>query len=202
MVTTRRTNLGQNNTHEKARRTNLDPNDTHEEAESINPEVRIANLNQLLAQAQKNVEDLLAQNALLQAARMPAPSQHLERGKNSQTRDGRATPSEHPEDPGERAEPRIENNVPPGNQPPPLPTEAERRLQQMVLVLGAKYDALSKTMDQKRGGKESLVDNLFQNKESIFIDEVANFDLPGRFKVLDISVFLGCEDPVEHLDNF
>jgi hypothetical protein len=88
MVTTRRTNLGQNNTHEEAQRTNPDQNETHEEAKSINPEVRIANLNQQLAQAQKNVEDLLAQNALLQAVRMPIPSQHLERRENSQTGDG------------------------------------------------------------------------------------------------------------------
>jgi hypothetical protein len=101
MVTTQRTNPGQNNTHEEARRTNPNQNDTHEEAESINPEVRIANLNQQLAQAQKNVEDLLAQNALLQAVRTPAPSQHLEIGKNSQTEDGQATLIEHPEDLGE-----------------------------------------------------------------------------------------------------
>jgi hypothetical protein len=72
----------------------------------------------------------------------------------------------------------------------------------MVLDLGAKYDALSKTMDHKRGVKESLVDNLFQNKEFIFTDEVTDFDLPRRFKVPNISIFLGCEDPVEHLDNF
>ncbi len=51
MVRTRCTNLGQNN--------------TNEEAESICPEARIANLNQQLAQAQNNVEDLLAQNAVL-----------------------------------------------------------------------------------------------------------------------------------------
>jgi hypothetical protein len=63
MVRTRCTNLGQNN--------------TNEEAESICPEARIANLNQQLAQAQNNVEDLLAQNAVLQVARTPALSQHL-----------------------------------------------------------------------------------------------------------------------------
>ncbi|XP_062151608.1 uncharacterized protein LOC133860006 [Alnus glutinosa] len=40
-------------------------------------------------------------------------------------------------------------------------------------------------MDQKRDGKESLVDNLFQHKESIFTEEVSNFDLPGRFKTPD-----------------
>ncbi|XP_062170604.1 uncharacterized protein LOC133876353 [Alnus glutinosa] len=57
-------------------------------------------------------------------------------------------------------------------------------------------------MDQKRDGKEFLVDNLFQHKESIFTEEVSNFDLPGRFKVPDISIFSGSEDVVEHLDNF
>jgi hypothetical protein len=72
----------------------------------------------------------------------------------------------------------------------------------MVLDLDAKYNALSRTMDQKRDWKESPVDNLFQHKESIFTEEVSNFDLPERFKVLDISIFSGSEDPVEHLDNF
>jgi hypothetical protein len=46
------------------------------------------------------------------------------------------------------------------------------------------------------------VDNLFQDKESIFTEEVSNFDLPGRFKVPEISLFSSSEDPVEHLDNF
>jgi hypothetical protein len=38
-------------------------------------------------------------------------------------------------------------------------------------------------MDQKQSGKESLVNNLFQNTESMFTDEVANFDLPEKFNV-------------------
>jgi hypothetical protein len=92
--------------------------------------------------------------------------------------------------------------VEPINPVPPPQTDSERRLQQMVLDLGTKYDALSQTMDQMRDRKESLVDNLFQHKESIFTEEVSNFDLPGRFKVPDIPVFLGSEDPVEQLDNF
>ncbi len=71
----------------KRRRTNSGQNNTHEDADSIGPEARIANLNQQLAQAQKNVEDLLAQNAMLQAARMPAPSQHLKGGENSRNED-------------------------------------------------------------------------------------------------------------------
>jgi len=147
-----------------------------------------------LAQAQKNVEDLTAHNALLQAARTPPPLNH--------DADGVVVPNEHSKGTGERAEPRIEENVIPTNPAPPPPTDAERRLQQMVHDLDAKYDALSRTMDQKHDGKESLVDNLFQSKDSIFTDEVSNFDLPGRFKVPDISVFSGSEDLVEHLDNF
>jgi predicted transcriptional regulator len=69
------------------RRTNLSQNNTHEEAESIGSEARIANLNQQLAQAQKNVENLLAQNVVLQAARLSAPSQHLEEEENSRNED-------------------------------------------------------------------------------------------------------------------
>jgi len=76
-------------------------------------------------------------------------------------------------------------------------TYAEKRLQQMVLDLDVKYDALSRTMDQKRDGKDSLVDNLFQHKESIFTEEVSNFDLPGRFKVPEISLFSGSEVKIQ-----
>jgi hypothetical protein len=88
MVNTHRANPGQNN--------------THEEEGSLGPEARIANLNQQLAQAQKNVEDLLAHNALLQAARSPAPSQHLEGGENSQIRGRRVALSDHYEGSGKK----------------------------------------------------------------------------------------------------
>jgi hypothetical protein len=72
----------------------------------------------------------------------------------------------------------------------------------MVLDLGAKYDVLSKTMEQKQSGKVSIVNNLFRNTESMFTDEVANFDLPEKFKVLNIPIFSSFEDLIEHLDNF
>jgi ribosomal protein L12E/L44/L45/RPP1/RPP2 len=104
------------------RRTNLSQNNTHEEVESIGLEARIANL-------QKNLEDLLAQNAVLQADRTPSPSQHLERGENSQNEDHRVAPSEHPEGSREEGEPRNEDNVLHGKQPLPLLIEAERKLQ-------------------------------------------------------------------------
>jgi hypothetical protein len=147
-----------------------------------------------LAQAQKNVEDLLAQNTLLIAAQIPPPLNHdAVEGTN---------PNGNPERSGEKGEPRTEDRVEPINPVPPPPTDAEKRLQQVLLDLDMKYNALSRTMDQKRDGKNSLVDNLFQHKESIFTEEVSNFDLPERFKVPEISLFSGSEDPVEHLDNF
>jgi hypothetical protein len=184
MVNTSRTNPGQNN--------------THEDIESIGPEARIANLNQQLAQAQKNVEDLLAQNAVLQAARTPAPSQHVEGGENSRNEDDRVVSGEHPEGSGEHGNPRNELQ---GNQPPPPSTEAERRLQRMVQDLGAKYGVLSKTVAEKQGGKELLA-NIFQNPDSIFTDEVANTALPDKFKIPDIPIFTGSKDPMDHLMTF
>jgi hypothetical protein len=190
MVTMRRSNPVQNETQGEVQPTNRD--DVRGEAESAGPEARITQLSQQLAQAQKNVEDLLAQNALLTAAQTPPPFNHeAVEGTN---------PDGNPEGQGEKAVPRNEDHVVPINSVPP--TYSEKRLQKMVLDLGAKYDALSRTIDQKRDGKESLVDNLFQHQESIFTEEVSNFDLPGRFKVPDIPIFSGSENPVEHLDNF
>jgi hypothetical protein len=190
MVTTRRSNPVQNETQGEVQPTNRD--DVRGEAESAGPEARITQLSQQLAQPQKNVEDLLAQNALLTAAQTPPPFNHeVVEGTN---------PDGNPEGQGEKAVPRNEDHVLPVNPVPP--TDSEKRLQKMVLDLGAKYDALSRTIDQKRDGKESLVDNLFQHQESIFTEEVSNFDLLGRFKVPDIPVFSGSEDLVEHLDNF
>jgi len=178
---------------EEARCPNLGRDDARREAESAGPEARITQLSQQLAQVQKNMEDLLAQNALLIAAQTPPPLNHdAVEGTN---------PNGNPEGSGERVEPRTEDHVEPINPVPSPPKDAER-MQQMVLDLNAKYDALSSNLNKKRDGKEPLVDNLFQHKESIFTKEVSNFDLPGRFKVPDISVFSGSEDPVEHLDNF
>jgi hypothetical protein len=139
MVTTRRSNPVQNETQEEARRPTQD--DVRGEAESAGPEAKITQLSQQLAQAQKNVEDLLAQNALLIAAHTPPPLNHdAVEGTN---------PNGNPEESGERVEPRIEDRVEPINPVPPPQTDSERRLQQMVLDLGTKYDALSRTMDQK-----------------------------------------------------
>jgi hypothetical protein len=151
MVTTRRSNPVQNETQGEVQPTNRD--DVPGEAESAGLEARITQLSQQLAQEQKNVEDLLAQNALLTAAQTPPPFNHeAVEGTNL---DG------NPEGQGEKAVPRNEDHVVPVNPVPP--TDSEKRLQKMVLDLGAKYDALSRTIDQKRDGKESLVDNLFQH---------------------------------------
>jgi hypothetical protein len=71
----------------------------------------------------------------------------------------------------------------------------------MVQDVGAKYDVLSKTVAEKQGGKEPLA-NIFQNADSMFTDEVANTALPEKFKNPDISIFMGREDPMEHLMTF
>jgi hypothetical protein len=181
MVTTRRSNPVQNETHEEEQCPNLGRDDVRGEAESAGLEARITQLRQQLVQAQKNVEDLLAQNALLIAAQTPPPLNHdAVEGTN---------PNGNPEGLGEKAEPRVEDHAEPIKHVPPPTTDVEKWLQQMVLDLSAKYDALSRTVDQKRDGTESLVGNLLKSKDSIFTDEVSNFNLPGRFKVTDISVF-------------
>ncbi|XP_062167092.1 uncharacterized protein LOC133873396 [Alnus glutinosa] len=51
----------------------------------------------------------------------------------------------------------------------------------MVQDLGAKYDILSKTVAEK---------------------QVANTALPEKFKILNIPIFMGSEDPMEHLMTF
>jgi hypothetical protein len=89
-------------------RNNLGPYNTLDDGQSTNPIVTIANLNERLAEAQKNMEDLSAHNALLQAARTPPPSHELTgREENSQT-GGRQSdggdPSTHQEGSGEKIE--------------------------------------------------------------------------------------------------
>jgi hypothetical protein len=71
----------------------------------------------------------------------------------------------------------------------------------MVLNLGAKYDVLLKNVAKKQRGKEPLA-NLFQNIDSMFTDEIANTTLPEKFKVSNIPIFTGSEDPMEHLMTF
>jgi hypothetical protein len=141
MVTTRRSKSIQNDAPQnEAPPTSRD--DVRGEAESAGPEARITQLSQQLAQAQKNVEDLLAQNALLTAAQTPPPFNH-DAGEGTNL-------GGNPEGSGEKAGPRNEDHGEPINSVPP--TDAERRLQKMVQDLGAKYDVLSKTIDQKRDG--------------------------------------------------
>jgi len=53
-----------------------------------------------------------------------------------------------------------------------------------------------------RLGKNSLVDNLLQKTASPFINEVATFLLPVKFKISDVLIYTGLEDPIEHLKKF
>jgi hypothetical protein len=41
-----------------------------------------------------------------------------------------------------------------------------------------------------------------QKIASSFINEVANFLLPEKFKIPDVPSYTGFEDPIEHLENF
>jgi hypothetical protein len=49
--------------------------------------------------------------------------------------------------------------------------------------------------------KEPLA-NILQNADSMFTEEVANAALPEKFKIPDIPIFTGSEDPMEHLMAF
>jgi hypothetical protein len=60
---------------------------------------------------------------------------------------------------------------------------------------------LSKIVAEKQGGKEPLA-NIFQSVDSMFTDEVANTALPEKFKIPDIPIFTGSEDPMEYLMTF
>lgn len=112
MVTTRRSKSIQNEAPPTSR------DDARGEAKSAGPEARINQLSQQLAQAQKNVEDLLAQNTVLLAAQTPPPFNH-------DAVDG-TNPGGNPEGSGERAGPRNEDHGEHANPVPP--TESERKL--------------------------------------------------------------------------
>jgi hypothetical protein len=55
---------------------------------------------------------------------------------------------------------------------------------------------------QRDKGKTSLVDNLLQKTASPFINQVASFCLPEKFKVPDIAIYTELEDPIKHLENY
>lgn len=113
MVTTRCSNPVQDEIQEEVRRLNLGRDDARGKAESAGPKARITQLSQQLAQAQKNVEDLLAQNALLIAAQTPPSLNHdAVEGTN---------PNGNPEGSGEKAELQVEDRVEPINPVPPPP---------------------------------------------------------------------------------
>lgn len=72
----------------------------------------------------------------------------------------------------------------------------------MILKLERRCDLLSEMVQRNDKGTSSLVDNLLQKTASPFTNEVANFLIPEKFKVSDILIYTGLEDPMEHLENF
>jgi hypothetical protein len=64
------------------------------------------------------------------------------------------------------------------------------------------YDLLASASQSSGKGKIVLVDNLFQNSSSPFIEGITTYYLPDKFKVPDISVYSRLGDHIEHLENF
>jgi hypothetical protein len=51
-------------------------------------------------------------------------------------------------------------------------------------------------------GKALLADSLFSTTVSPFIDRIMSCQLPSKFKMPEIPVYMGLEDPIEHLASF
>jgi hypothetical protein len=75
-------------------------------------------------------------------------------------------------------------------------------MKNMIVKLEQWYDLLSEVVQRQDEGKTSLVDNLLQEIVWRFTNQVVAFHLPQKFKVPDIPIYTGLEDPIEHVDNF
>jgi hypothetical protein len=74
-------------------------------------------------------------------------------------------------------------------------------MQGMIERLEHKCNVLAEAVKRNDKGKASLVDNLLQRTALPFTDQVANFLLPEKFKIPDVPIYTGLEDPLEHLEN-
>jgi hypothetical protein len=72
----------------------------------------------------------------------------------------------------------------------------------VVAALEKKYDLMQQEAIHKYKGKVSVVDNLLQGIASPFTEEIVAKPLPNKFKVPNIPLFTGPEDPTEHLDQY
>ena len=53
-----------------------------------------------------------------------------------------------------------------------------------------------------KGQAPNSMDTLVQQTESPFTAEVLHFPLPAKFRMLQIEVFDGTKDPVDHLNTY
>jgi hypothetical protein len=56
-------------------------------------------------------------------------------------------------------------------------------------------------MDKKDKSKSLVVDRLLSSTYSPFTSQVANYQLPEKFKVPQIMSYVGDKDPLDHLEN-
>jgi hypothetical protein len=57
-------------------------------------------------------------------------------------------------------------------------------------------------MEMKDNNKSIVVDKLLLGTGSPFIKQVANYQLPKKFKAPQILSYAGDEDPLDHLEKF
>jgi hypothetical protein len=72
----------------------------------------------------------------------------------------------------------------------------------MIARLKQRCDLLADAVQQRHKGEVSLVDSQFQKTTSLFVDKVDVYCLPEKFKLLEVLVYIGLGDPIEHLDDF
>jgi hypothetical protein len=175
------------NTRSETNRVPRDDRNARDEGNSNDPQFTC--LNERMEQMAKSIEDLATMNAILQA-RVPELHRIV-------TDPGNREEGSRVEGSGE---PNKEEEVP-GN-PPPAQPEAARAVQGMIARLERRCNVLTAAIQRSDKGKASLVENLLQKTTSPFTEEVENICLPEKFKVPEIPLYTGLEDPVEHLDNF
>jgi hypothetical protein len=75
-------------------------------------------------------------------------------------------------------------------------------MQGMINRLEQRCNILTEAIQRNDKWKASLVENLLQKPASPFTEEVANFRLTEKFKVPDVPLYTGLEDPLKRLENF
>lgn len=78
----------------------------------------------------------------------------------------------------------------------------KREWAEKLTKLEQQYDYLMGSTQSGAKGKASLADSLFSTTASPFIDQIMSCRLPSKFKMLEIPMYTGLGDPIEHLASF